>query len=170
MSSAARLGYSILLVTSNDASWNLILVGTWTTVEISIGIICSCLPVMPIFFKTIRQKIFGITSFEKASRTRKLTTVRKSFREVPDEDRIVRDKNFSSLANPYGSHLTSDDNNNYLESWNRVQGSEGHTVTITSPSLKPANVYFADGQIIQTRSFNVQQSSLGDGNDCEAAL
>lgn len=34
------------------------MMGLWTHAEIAVGIICSCLPVLPIFFQTIWPKIF----------------------------------------------------------------------------------------------------------------
>lgn len=33
--------------------------GLWTHAEIAVGIICSCLPVLPIFFQTIWPRIFS---------------------------------------------------------------------------------------------------------------
>lgn len=55
---------------SGDISYNVALLGTCTLAELSIGIVCCCLPVFPRFFQMIGPKV---ASFAKRSFTFSIT-------------------------------------------------------------------------------------------------
>ena len=49
------------LAQTGDVSYNLALMGFWTFAELSAGIVCACLPVLPKFFQTIGPKVTRMT-------------------------------------------------------------------------------------------------------------
>ena len=51
-----RLYYSINLARTSDDPYNIALLGFWLMAELSVAVICSCLPVLPRFFQTVRDK------------------------------------------------------------------------------------------------------------------
>lgn len=52
-----RLYYAIRILLTGDLTYNFVILGLWTHVEITFGIICGCLPFLPRFFKTLQPKI-----------------------------------------------------------------------------------------------------------------
>ena len=61
ITSVLRLYYSVRLAQSGDVSYNLALMGFWTYAELSVGIVCACLPVSPRFFQTVGPKLSRMT-------------------------------------------------------------------------------------------------------------
>ncbi|KAL8792454.1 MAG: hypothetical protein Q9195_004910 [Heterodermia aff. obscurata] len=62
ITSILRLYYSVRLAQSGDISYNLALMGFWTYAELSVGILCACLPVSPRFFQTVGPKLTSSAS------------------------------------------------------------------------------------------------------------
>ena len=63
ITSIIRTYYTWKVVKSSDFSYNIIVMGIWTYAELTIGIIVSCLPVLPRFFNHIGPKIYEILVF-----------------------------------------------------------------------------------------------------------
>ncbi|KAG7001877.1 hypothetical protein G7Y79_00030g064100 [Physcia stellaris] len=61
ITSTLRLYYSVRLAQSGDISYNLALMGFWSYAELSVGIVCACLPVSPRFFQFIGPKLLRIS-------------------------------------------------------------------------------------------------------------
>ncbi|TVY39345.1 Satratoxin biosynthesis SC1 cluster protein [Lachnellula subtilissima] len=57
ISSIIRLVYSILLFKTEDRTHAFIPTGLWSVAEVSIGFICSCLPVVPKFFQVMSERL-----------------------------------------------------------------------------------------------------------------
>ncbi|MCJ1262840.1 hypothetical protein MMC22_002710 [Lobaria immixta] len=57
VTSIIRLYYAVRALESSDITYNIAMMGLWTHAEVAVGIICSCLPVLPIFFQTIWPRI-----------------------------------------------------------------------------------------------------------------
>lgn len=149
ISSTARLVYSVLLITSDDETWNIIAVGSWAVAEISIGILCSCLPVIPKFIKTVGPKIF------KRSNKSRLSSALNTYGSRSAATRNSR--------NPYGPAIKLDDSTYQLEAWERTQAGKDHSVTITSP-IQGAGPDLEEGKIVQTRSFDIEESPPNTSN------
>ncbi|KAI1173321.1 hypothetical protein F4777DRAFT_457325 [Nemania sp. FL0916] len=49
--SLVRLGFTPVLQSDPDSTYNLALVSAWATIEINVGLICSCLILLPTFLK-----------------------------------------------------------------------------------------------------------------------
>ena len=74
MASILRTHYNLKLYYSEDVSYNLGKMGLWTYAEIAIGIIVSCLPVLPRFFQHFGPKI----RWSQSSRYRTSSNLRDS--------------------------------------------------------------------------------------------
>ena len=59
MTSILRTYYAWEIVQSRDISYNVCKMGFWTFAEIAIGIIVSCMPVLPKFFRHFGPKLYG---------------------------------------------------------------------------------------------------------------
>lgn len=59
VTSIMRTYYTWRVVQSPDITYNLCIMGMWSYAEISIGIIVSCLPVLPKFFNNFGPTIYG---------------------------------------------------------------------------------------------------------------
>lgn len=62
VTSILRTYYAWKIVKSPDITYNMIFEGLWAFAEISIGIIVSCLPVLPKFFTHVGPKILSVRS------------------------------------------------------------------------------------------------------------
>ena len=60
MASIVRTYYSWKIPTATDLTFDLQFQGRWTEVEMVIGVVVSCLPVMPRFFQHIGPGIYGV--------------------------------------------------------------------------------------------------------------
>lgn len=69
VTSILRTYYTWKIVRSPDITYNMIIMGLWAYAEITIGIIVSCLPVFPKFFKHVGPKIYGTFSLGSLSGT-----------------------------------------------------------------------------------------------------
>ncbi|TVY39056.1 Satratoxin biosynthesis SC1 cluster protein [Lachnellula occidentalis] len=88
ISSVIRLVYSILLFKTEDRTYAFVPTGLWSTAEVSIGFICSCLPVLPKFFQVMGKKLVTNNS---------ITTPSRSYYKSFDAQRS------NAAANPYDS-------------------------------------------------------------------
>lgn len=52
-----RIYYAIRILQTGEMTYNFVVLGLWSHAEITFGIICSCLPVLPRFFLALRPKI-----------------------------------------------------------------------------------------------------------------
>jgi len=87
ITSVIRLIYSIRMAQSGDISYNVALLGTCTLAEMSIGIVCCCMPVFPRFFQVVGTKVrtFASTTFSmKAFKFRTSRNIRKSTTEASE--------------------------------------------------------------------------------------
>lgn len=64
-----RTYYTWKITQSTDFSYNLVPFGAWTYIELAIGIIISCLPVIPRFFQHFGPKLRATFSLSTASKT-----------------------------------------------------------------------------------------------------
>lgn len=55
--SIIRIYYAVRIFQTGDISHNFIVLGLWSQVEMTFGIVCGCLPVLPRFFSALRPKI-----------------------------------------------------------------------------------------------------------------
>ena len=62
ITSILRTYYTWKIINSPDITYNMIIMGLWAYAEITIGIVVSCLPVVPKFFKHIGPKIYATFS------------------------------------------------------------------------------------------------------------
>ena len=67
VTSIMRTYYTWRAVKSPDITYNLCIMGLWSYAEISIGIIVSCLPVLPRFFKNFGPRIYESFSLQSWS-------------------------------------------------------------------------------------------------------
>lgn len=58
ITSIIRIYYAVRLSHTGDMAYNFAVLGLWSHAEITCGIICGCLPVLPRFFLTLRPKIW----------------------------------------------------------------------------------------------------------------
>ena len=64
VTSIMRTYYTWRVIQSPDITYNLCIMGLWAYAEISIGILVSCLPVLPKFFKNFGPRIYGFFSLQ----------------------------------------------------------------------------------------------------------
>lgn len=57
ITSVVRIYYAIRILKTGDMTYNFVVLGLWSHAEITFGIICGCLPVLPRFFLALRLKI-----------------------------------------------------------------------------------------------------------------
>ena len=62
IASILRTFYSWRVAQSPDISYNVMLVGIWAWAEMAVGIIVSCLPIMPKFFQHFSPKVWRFLS------------------------------------------------------------------------------------------------------------
>lgn len=87
--------------------------GLWTYAEISIGIVISCTPIFPRFYKEFGPKIYAVLSFGSMLPS---SDTAQSGRETFKPDSIGRkDQNSLQLKDPYGSEIQSEGNYYSLE-------------------------------------------------------
>ena len=58
VTSVLRTYYTWKVVTEPDVSYNIVVMGLWTLAEVATGVIVSCLPVLPRFFRDIGPKVY----------------------------------------------------------------------------------------------------------------
>lgn len=67
MTSVLRTYYTWKVVKEPDVSYNIILMGLWTLAEVATGIIISCLPVLPRFFRHVGPILYRAFSLGSKS-------------------------------------------------------------------------------------------------------
>lgn len=60
ISSILRLYYTWKIVASPDVTYHMVQMGLWTYAELAIGVIISCLPVIPKFFQHVGPRVSAI--------------------------------------------------------------------------------------------------------------
>ena len=83
VTSIVRTYYTWKIVQSSDITYNLCIMGLWAYAEISIGIIVSCLPVLPKFFNHFGPRIYGSFSLQTWS----VTLLRPKMRSTGNTDK-----------------------------------------------------------------------------------
>lgn len=58
MTSVARTYYTWKVVKEQDISYNILMMGLWTLAEVATGVIVSCLPILPRFFRYAGPKLY----------------------------------------------------------------------------------------------------------------
>lgn len=69
ITSILRLYYTIRLAQTGDVTYNLAFMGLWTYAELSMGVVCACLPATPRFFKEVRERLSTLRSSSSYPRT-----------------------------------------------------------------------------------------------------
>lgn len=63
--SALRLqGLAALRISSHNPTWDFVLVGIWSNLEINVGVICACLPTMRLILIRLFPKQLGSTQHD----------------------------------------------------------------------------------------------------------
>ncbi|MCJ1466755.1 hypothetical protein MMC07_005375 [Pseudocyphellaria aurata] len=52
-----RIYYAVRLLQTGDTTYNSVLLELWSHIEVTCGIICGCLPVLPRFFKALQPRV-----------------------------------------------------------------------------------------------------------------
>ncbi|MCJ1423016.1 hypothetical protein MMC29_000897, partial [Sticta canariensis] len=55
--SVIRVYYSVRIFQTKDVTYNAVIFALWSHAEVTFGILCGCLPVLPKFISALRQKI-----------------------------------------------------------------------------------------------------------------
>lgn len=84
-----RLFLSIRLKNSGDVTYNIALMGFWTYAELSTGIVCGCLPILPKFFNLLGQKM-SATSLGALLRSSKFSRSSQSTSEADEAARVFK--------------------------------------------------------------------------------
>ncbi|KAL8784312.1 MAG: hypothetical protein Q9195_009091 [Heterodermia aff. obscurata] len=73
--SIVRTFYAFKIVQNQDNSYNILIITLWKGAEVTSGIIVSCLPITPIFFRYIGPKVYDVFSdiFPLSSKLRSTT-------------------------------------------------------------------------------------------------
>jgi len=105
VASILRTNYNLKLYKSEDVSYNLGIMGLWTYAEIAIGIIVSCLPVLPKFFQHFGPKFqwFLLPKDKIDTKSRSISLFRS-----PTAKARSSSKNSTPLANHTQGMGTSD--------------------------------------------------------------
>jgi len=125
--SVLRLYYSIKLELTGDVSYDIALVGVWAVAENSIGILCCCLPVFPLFFQVIGPQVASVakTGFSKNTLKISKETITSRKRSTggskSDSGWIATHKPQSSLV-IHGTYKTLEDGHEMFQVGNREFG------------------------------------------------
>ncbi|KAI0838522.1 hypothetical protein F5Y06DRAFT_268275 [Hypoxylon sp. FL0890] len=76
VSSLLRLGMTAVLRSSLDMTWNVSSLGIWATIEVNVGIICSCLILLPAFMDRYVPESIKSSSARLLSYTRNFSSTR----------------------------------------------------------------------------------------------
>lgn len=57
ITSIVRIYYAVRILQTSDTTYNLVLLGLWSHIEITCGIVCGCLPVLPRFFVALQPRV-----------------------------------------------------------------------------------------------------------------
>lgn len=108
VTSIMRTYYTWKIVQSPDITYNLCIMGLWAYAEISIGIVVSCLPVLPKFFNHFGPTIYGSFSL----RTWSVTLFRPKMRFIGNTDKTGTSSGFR------GPCTKRSGGNSIPETWN----------------------------------------------------
>ena len=67
VTSVLRTYYTYKVVKEPDISYNIVLMGLWTLAEVATGVIVSCLPVLPRFFRHAGPTVYRVFSVKTKS-------------------------------------------------------------------------------------------------------
>ena len=126
-----RTYYTWTLVNSPDFSHDVVIMGLWTYAEIAIGIVVSCLPVLPRFFQHFGPKVYGTFSFRAKSRTQ-------SGHRSDTTGNTGETKVLSNFKRPFAKRS---DGSRTSETWNdsRIQSEAGY-ITLNEIDTMPPEV------------------------------
>ena len=87
VTSILRTYYTFKVVQSPDVSYNITIMGLWTWAEITTGIIISCLPVLPKFFRHFGPIVYRTISstFSLGSKSHSMTGSRSEPQQIQDQ-------------------------------------------------------------------------------------
>ncbi|KAI0108786.1 hypothetical protein F4776DRAFT_675001 [Hypoxylon sp. NC0597] len=80
VASFLRLGMTTVLRSSLDMTWNVSFLSIWATIEVNVGIICSCLILLPAFMDRYVPESIRSSSTRLLSYTRSLSFIRSRHR------------------------------------------------------------------------------------------
>ena len=124
MASIFHLYYAVRLQEAKDMTYNTALMGFWTFPEMTIGIICSSLPVLPKFFRKFQEKKIAV---EIPSRMHKFLMLSKDFRSISIRESASLSKTSRDRAKK--DHTTLDQRSLYLRLPDGIAPSSDHTIS-----------------------------------------
>lgn len=140
VTSIVRLYYAVRALETGDITYNIAMMGLWTHAEIAVGIICSCLPVLPIFFQTIWPKI--------SSRIKTSLSTLNRFKDFKPSVRLAKgiDDPSNSSSNSTGTlHPTYELQGRYHSSgMTEIDPTKRHTSTISdlnAQTIRPLPIF-----------------------------
>lgn len=111
LTSIIRLYYAISLAQSDDVTYNITLMGFWTYAELSVGIVCGCLPIFPKFLQTFGKKLAAMNGYGASIRTllKKSIPGRRSTKgsQTSDKTRIWEDP-YAIRLESFGGNIKTD--------------------------------------------------------------
>ncbi|TVY17219.1 Satratoxin biosynthesis SC1 cluster protein 4 [Lachnellula arida] len=148
VSSVIRLAYSILLFKTEDRTYAFIPTGLWSVAEVSIGFICSCLPVVPKFFQVMSERL----TTNKSS-----TTPSRSYYRSFDAQKSGASNN---PGNPYDSRRALARGDEPFEGLELTEGVGSRHIDIRAGSRRPSGAD-EEGRILKTVSVEVNELWMG---------
>ena len=131
MVSVLRTYYTFKVYQQSNVSYNVAILGIWTEAELTIGIIVSCLPVVPRFFQHFGPKVYetlsfwwnsGSTSGRKAHSTGPLSGIKSSWvLKLPFSERDGRNNTSVQWTGPWSSHSELNGEHMNLEQYHSEQ-------------------------------------------------
>lgn len=116
-----RLYYAVRLQQTGDVSYNIAPMGFWTYAELSMGIVCGCLPTSPKFFQAIGQKLSSLTKSGSSLRT--------IFGSVGLNRSFRKRSGGIDTTDPYDTRGKFDD---YVPLKERAKGNNGLSASVTA--------------------------------------
>ena len=142
-----------MLVKTPDVSYYMVPMGLWTIAEVSIGIIVSCLPVLPKFFQHVGPKVYKTFSFGSKSGT--ASEQKPKFRAT-----ISRLKTHSTWEHPLArSGGKNDVSNTWIDSYSVDAQPNGEYITLDD---QPTDRRILDGtstEMLSTRRDDLEQAA-----------
>ncbi|KAG6035059.1 hypothetical protein E4U41_006266 [Claviceps citrina] len=86
-----RLQSLIYFSNSDNPTWDNWIIAWWSTIEVNVGMICTCLPTLRLILVRMAPRVFG----SKASRN-------ESHRRVPDTDNLTLKNSSATRSTPFG--------------------------------------------------------------------
>ncbi|RDL31441.1 uncharacterized protein BP5553_09650 [Venustampulla echinocandica] len=157
--SIGRLVYIIILFETKDQTRAIIAPGLCGIAEVSLGLICTCLPTIPMFFTVMRSQlpqlsILGFTPFKNSTAIPQLDSASSTFRTT----HLNHDSIWHDSVGDKGSARTVHE----LESWQMTPRTAELLVHISSPGRrKGQDRELEEGKILQTVRVEVEANDIG---------